>query len=128
MLKQGETLVGTSFGLAIAEYSGVGCEQAYVVETGDERRPIRIEFWEGYAVPNRAILTRNQAEGIATLLRKWAKETKPQRQTGLFRELKLFFMVIGHGLKWFGSDIAKDYREAHRDAEHRVRGGSVQDG
>lgn len=70
-------LVGTTVGLATVEFNGEGCEQAYVKETGDEKRPIRLEFWEGYSVPNKAILTRHQAIELAFLILRWAtKEAK----------------------------------------------------
>lgn len=67
-----ETTIGTTFGLATREYSGKGCEQVYVKETGDEKRPIRLEFHEGYSVPNHAMLTRNQAIELAFIILRWA--------------------------------------------------------
>lgn len=65
------TISGTTRGLATAEFSGERCEQVYVKETGDKGRPIRLEFWEGYSVPNHAILTREQAVELAFLLLRW---------------------------------------------------------
>jgi len=64
--------IGTTIGLATKEFSGEGCEQAYAKETGDEQRPIRLEFWEGYSVPNIAVLTRNQAIQLAYIILRWA--------------------------------------------------------
>jgi len=66
--------IGTTFGLATTEFSGKGCEQAYVKETGDKQRPIRLEFWEGYSIPNKAILTRSQAIELALIIIKWASK------------------------------------------------------
>jgi len=68
------TTIGTTNGLATTEYHGKGCEQAYVKETGDKQRPIRLEFWEGYAVPNHAVLTRHQAIELAFIILKWASK------------------------------------------------------
>ena len=67
-----ERLIGTTEGLALTEFNGEGCEQAYVKETKDEKRPIRLEFWEGYSIPNKAILTRRQAIELAFLILRWA--------------------------------------------------------
>ena len=68
--------IGTTFGLATREHSGEGCEQAYVKVTGDSKRPIRLEFWEGYSIPNKALLTRNQAIELAWIILKWAMSFK----------------------------------------------------
>lgn len=67
-----ESTIGTTFGLATTEFSGKGCEQAYAKVTADLKRPIRLEFWEGYSVPNKAILTRSQAIELALIILKWA--------------------------------------------------------
>ena len=64
--------VGNSYGLAMKEFSGEGVEQVLVFETNDKQRPIDIEFWEGYSIPNHAVLTRNQAIELAKLIIDWA--------------------------------------------------------
>ena len=71
-MEQTTKIIGTTAGLATTEFNGKGCEQAYVKETDDKQRPIRLEFWEGYAVPNHAILTRNQATELAFIILDWA--------------------------------------------------------
>lgn len=76
------TTIGTTHGLATSEFNGKGCEQAYVKETEDEQRPLRLEFWEGYAVPNHAILTRNQAVELALIILKWAAGYKTGKISG----------------------------------------------
>ena len=78
-------IIGTTFGLATTEYHGKGCEQAYVKETGDEQRPIRLEFWEGYAVPNHAMLTKKQAIQLAFIILGWATNTKTSHEEWLGR-------------------------------------------
>ena len=70
------TIIGTSYGLATTEHQGKGCEQVYVKETDDKQRPIRLEFWEGYRVPNHAVLTRHQAIELAFIILEWASQHK----------------------------------------------------
>ena len=63
---QSKDLIGSSLGLA----GGQGCEQVYVKDNHNKLRPIRIEFWEGYSIPNKAILTRGQALDLAFIILK----------------------------------------------------------
>ncbi len=64
-------IIGTSHELASTEFAG-NCEQVYVKDTGGIQRPIRLEFWEGYSVPNHAVLTRQQAIELAFIILAWA--------------------------------------------------------
>ena len=71
-----KTKIGTTHGLAASTQSS-DPEQVYVFVTdytqdhpdfGVRPRPVRIEFWKGYAVPNAVNLTREQATELIDLL------------------------------------------------------------
>jgi hypothetical protein len=68
-MRSSDQLVGTSYGLT-ATSRDEDPEQVYVYADpdADTRRPIEIQGWCGYSIPNRMNLTRKQAEELRDLL------------------------------------------------------------
>lgn len=61
--------IGTTTGLAQSGCHENGApEQVYVFVVEDDDRPIAVEGWVGYSIPQRLHLTRRQARELAPLL------------------------------------------------------------
>ncbi len=62
------TKVGTTYGLSITSSDDASPEQVYVFRVANPARPVAIEGWNGYSIPQRMHLTTRQTAELIGLL------------------------------------------------------------